>query len=296
MENNLPYYKIFYAVAKTGNISKAAKELYISQPAISKAITKLEQNLGTLLFLRGSRGVTLTFEGELLYEQLKTAFSAIAAGENQIKNATELNMGHLRIGVSTVLCKYILLPNLKKFMSKYPYVKISIACHSTYEILKLLEAGDIDVGLIAKPPHLKHTEYYKFDEITDMFVCSPHYLQTCSLSRASDISDIVDKSTFMLLDKENVTRQYLDAYLTNSNLEIKNCIEVTSMDLLIEFAKIGIGIAGIVKEFVTEELENGSLIEIPLAMPMQSREVGFVCQLSPAKSKSLNFFLETMKE
>lgn len=120
MENNLSYYKIFYAVAQSGNISKAAKELYISQPAISKVINKLEQSLHAVLFIRNSRGVKLTYEGELLYEQCKIAFQAIGIGEMKVKNAMEQNIGQLRIGVSTTLCKNVLLPTCNDSSTDIP--------------------------------------------------------------------------------------------------------------------------------------------------------------------------------
>ncbi|MCI7557559.1 MAG: LysR family transcriptional regulator, partial [Lachnospiraceae bacterium] len=110
MINSLNLYYIFYQVAVSKNITAAARELYISQPAISKAISKLEQSLNTTLFIRNSRGVTLTLEGEILFEQIHNAFQCIYAGENQLKLASELGVGHISIGVSTTLCKYVLLP------------------------------------------------------------------------------------------------------------------------------------------------------------------------------------------
>ena len=120
MEQNLSQYKIFYEVAKAGNISKAAKELYISQPAISKAISKLEDSLGLSLFTRSSRGVQLTSEGEILFEHTREAFDALDRGEQELKRIQEFDIGHLRIGVSNTLCKYILLPYLKTFIDQYP--------------------------------------------------------------------------------------------------------------------------------------------------------------------------------
>ncbi len=118
MEQNLSQYRIFYEVAKTGNISKAAKELYISQPAISKAISKLEDSLKVSLFTRSSRGVHLTPEGELLFGYVQTAFQALDLGEQELKRIQEFNIGHLKIGVSNTLCKYILLPYLKNFIDR----------------------------------------------------------------------------------------------------------------------------------------------------------------------------------
>lgn len=295
MENYLSYYKIFYTVANTKNISNAAKELYISQPAISKAITKLEQYLNTILFTRSSRGVALTYEGSLLYEQVKIAFLALSSGETQIRNAAEFNMGHLRIGVSTTLCKYILLPYLKRFIMNYPNVTISIACQSTYETLKLLEQGSIDIGLIGKPLQLNNVSYYSMGAIEDIFVASKHYLRRMNITSDLNLSQILENATLMLLDKQNITRQFVDSYLQTACISVNNFIEVTSMDLLIEFAKIGIGVACVIKHFVKEELEEGSLVELPFTQPMQKREIGFVCNPNNMKPKALEYFLSSMQ-
>ena len=110
MNQNLSSLSDFYTVANTGNISKAAKELYISQPAISKSIQKLEESVGCRLFSRSSRGVVLTDEGQLLYEHVKTAFETLTLGEEKLKRSIELGVGRLKIGVSATLCKYMLLP------------------------------------------------------------------------------------------------------------------------------------------------------------------------------------------
>ena len=120
MDQNLTLYRAFYAVATHLNISIAAKELYISQPAISKSIKKLEDNLGTPLFVRNSRGVKLTEEGQLLYDYVSKAFNNLESGEEQIKRIKDLGIGQIKIGVSTTLCKYILLNYLKGFIKDNP--------------------------------------------------------------------------------------------------------------------------------------------------------------------------------
>ena len=126
MNQNLSSYRIFYTVANTGNISKAAKELYISQPAISKSIQKLEESVGCKLFSRSSRGVVLTEEGKLLYEHVSSAFETLNLGEEKLRRSIELGVGHLKIGVSATLCKYMLLPYLKEFIRRNPHISISI--------------------------------------------------------------------------------------------------------------------------------------------------------------------------
>ena len=151
MDQNLSGYKIFYEVASCGNISKAAKKLYISQPAISKSIVKLEDGLDTKLFHRNSRGVTLTEEGTVLYRYIKDAFDNINNAETELKRMKDFNIGHLQIGVSTTLCRYILLPYLQTFMQKYPNIRVSIITQSTAQTLALLEQKKIDIGLTAEP-------------------------------------------------------------------------------------------------------------------------------------------------
>ncbi len=296
MENNLSYYKIFYVVAKNQNISKAAKELFISQPAISKAITKLEQNLNTTLFLRNSRGVKLTYEGSLLFEECKIAFQAISNGELQIKKATELNMGQLKIGVSTTLCKYILLPYLKRFMIKYPNIKIEILCAGTFEIINMMDLGTIDIGLVAKPNQFKKIEYFKMGNIQDAFVVSPNYLNRLKREhRIENTKELWEKGTLMVLDKGNITRQFIDSYFNEKQIGYQNLLEVTSMDLLIEFSLIGIGIACVIKDFVKDEIRKGDLIEVFNEFQIPSREVGFICNSENIKSNALDLFLKMMK-
>jgi len=116
MEQNLSTYRIFFEVAKQGNISKAAESLYISQPAISKTIVRLEDNLNVKLFKRNSRGVSLTEEGEVLFRHVEEAIHHIEEAESALQKMKDYHIGHLDIGASTTLCRYILLPYLKMFM------------------------------------------------------------------------------------------------------------------------------------------------------------------------------------
>lgn len=294
MIQSLSCYRIFYTVAKTGNISKAAKELYISQPAISKSIQKLEESMNCELFRRSSRGVSLTEEGELLYSHVKVAFETLALGEDRLRNSIELGVGHLKIGVSSTLCKYMLLPYLKEFIKLYPHINISITCQSTNDTLKLLEENKIDVGLIGKPESLKNIDFYYLAEIKDIFVATKDYLRNLK-ARGVKEDRILQSSTIMLLDKNNMTRQYIDDYLQENHIVVQDSIDISSMDLLIEFAKISVGGACVIREFVKKELADGSLIEIPLGFPIHKREVGFAYKKSVKPSKSLELFVDFYK-
>ncbi len=297
MEQHLSLYRIFYTVANTGNISQAAKQLYNSQPAISKSISRLEESLGIVLFSRSSRGVTMTEEGRILYEHVRTAFEAIDAGEEQIRRMTALNIGSLHIGASNTLCKFVLLPYLQSFIEAYPHIKILISCLSSNQTLTQMDSGKIDIGLVAHPGSLRTLDFYSLGTIQDIFVASPAYLKNLDLKPEEIHSgrQLFERATLMLLDKQNMTRQYIDDYLTTNHLQTHHTIETTSMELLIEFAKIGLGVGCVIKEFVLEELKNGQLIEIPLDIPIHQREIGFTYIKKRQQEKAVRHFIEFYK-
>ena len=253
--NQLNLYHIFYTVAQCGNISAAAKKLYISQPAVSKSISRLEENFSSPLLVRSSRGVTLTENGQLLYRHLETAFQAIRQGEEIVSQRDLLGAGSLSIGVSTTLCKYALLPYLQDYIAANPYVKISLSCQSTYETIASLEKGTLELGLVGESDRLEsgRLAFLPIRDIHDIFVCSPEYMD--KLKKQDDSDDaLLSRGTFLLLDKNNATRQYMDKHMLLQNITMEQQIEVTTMDLLIDFARIGLGIACVIGEFDQEEL------------------------------------------
>lgn len=302
MENqNLNLYYIFYITAGCGNISLAAKELFISQPAISKAISKLESNLGCVLFTRNSRGVKLTLEGELLYKQLDTAFHAISLGEETLKRNGELGVGELSIGVSSTLCKYVLLPYLKDFVRKNPYVKVSISCQSTNETIEALENGTLDIGIVGETDRMEQLDFIPLTDIQDTFVTTKEYMEL--LCKKADISypiqgkdanKLLSNATLLLLDQNNITRQYIDKYMILQDITAEQQLEVTSMELLIEFAKIGLGVACVIENFVKEELANESLIPFPLKSPIPTRNIGIAMKNKMTPTVSMQKFIEVV--
>lgn len=270
-ESNLNRYRLFCAVAECESISKAAELNYISQPAISKAITKMEESLGTVLFNRNHRGVTLTDEGKVFYDELKSAFDIIKAGEDKLRSINELGIGRLRLGASSVLCKAMLLPYLKGFINENPHIKITIECQSSSRIHKMLMDGVIDVGLMVKPDNMIEISFISLGEIEDIFAATPNYLDNLALRNESDI---FENANIMLLDSENVSRHHVDKFFKENNIEPKHILEVSNMDMLIEFTKIGMGVSCVVKQFVEKEIECGELREIPLNSKINTREVG----------------------
>ncbi|OLA30598.1 MAG: LysR family transcriptional regulator [Firmicutes bacterium CAG_194_44_15] len=297
MENNLNLYYIFYTVALHKNISGAAKELYISQPAISKAISKLEQSLDVILFHRSSRGVTLTMEGELLFTQVQTAFSAIRHGEEQLKKVNELGISQISIGVSITLCKYVLLPYLQQFVKDNPHIKVTITCHPTMETLRDIDNSVTDIGVVGIPSLPNGLTYIPFREIQDTFVTTDRYLENLKIRVGNDRKAILNNATFMMLNKENISRKYVDMYLSSHQITMDNIIEINTMDLLIELAKIDLGIACVIKDFVKDELDDHSLTEMSLGRAIPKRKLGLVYKddtiMTDAMKKFISYFMES---
>ena len=289
MEQNLSLYYIFNCVSEAGNISKAAKQLYISQPAVSKSIQSLEDNLGVTLFVRSSRGVRLTEEGQLLYEYTRSAFDILKQGETSLRHVHDLGIGQLRIGASTTLCKHLLLPYLNGFVREYPHIKINIHNQSSSHTMKLLENGTLDVGLVANPGNDAFL-FYSLGPIEDIFVATKSYLDNLLLRENSE--DIFSCANIMLLDGGNISRKHMDDYFKSNHIEPKQILEVSTMDLLIEFAKTSLGVACVIKEFVQKELEDGTLIQIPLRIPVSKREVGFSYPRNAFLSDSMLKFID----
>ena len=295
MEQNLSTYRIFFEVAKQGNISKAAESLYISQPAISKTIVRLEDNLNVKLFKRNSRGVSLTEEGEVLFRHVQEAIHHIEEAENALQKMKDYHIGHLDIGASTTLCRYILLPYLKKFMEEFPNIQINLKNQDSAKNIQVLEAQDIDIALVAIPKHLSPNQKVILEqEVEDIFVASPKYIENLKALHGNNFS-LFQNATVMLMDDKNVSRHYIDMYIRENQLDFKQVIALNTMDLLIDFAKIDMGISCVIRSFVEKDLENGSLMQIDIAPPIPKRKIGFMYHANNC-SKSLDGFISFLKK
>lgn len=302
MNGNLNLYHIFYVVAKTGNISFAAKELYISQPAVSKSVSKLEEILDTTLLKRSSRGVTLTAEGALLAGQLETAFTSISYGEEQLRKINELGIGQITIGVSATLCKYVLLPYLKRFICENPHIRVSIACQPTIETIHSLQKGKIDIALIGESSDIGDLDFISVMEVQDEFVTTRRYLQNLATRSGEKIERLYEnnnemiwnESTFLMLHEENISRKYIDSYLHKEQIVLSQLMEISTMDLMIEFAKIDMGIACVIGNFVENELAERTLIKLPLASPIPPRKIGFAWKKQTNPTASVQRFRDVI--
>ena len=273
MPTDLDLYSIFCTVARCGSLSHAARELYVSQPAISQSMHRLEYTLGCTLFTRTSRGISLTSEGRMLYSYADKAVSLIAAAEDKLNRMRTLQSGGLMIGASDTLCQYFLLPYLEKFHSEYPDIQLQVTNRTTPDTVELLKVGKVDIALVNLPVIDSALSVKEVLKVHDVFVASSRFKHL--LNRQVTLEEL-SREPLVLLEKASNSRKYLDDFAAVCGVTLRPEIELGAHSLLVEFAKIGLGVACVTYEFAAEAINSGELFEIKLKTPMPSRNIGLI--------------------
>ncbi len=261
MNINFELYRIFYEVATLGNITKASQRLMISQPAVTKQIKALENQLGGELFIRTKRGVILTDNGKEIYNYIKQGMHCFESAALQFSNLKKLETGIVRIGISTTLCRIFLLKYLEKFHECYPNIAIQIFTDPSKTLREMLKDGTIDI-LIAK-------EIEKEEE--DLEVTEIGILHQCFISSSVHYEELKDKIIpLQELDKypllfpksPSTTRKNFNTFCKNNNIKLTSKIEIASANLLEDFVTIGLGIGLVTKEYSMKKIKNEKVFVI----------------------------------
>ena len=263
MDINIELYKIFYIVAKNNHMTKASEELHISQPAVSKAIKKLEEQLGGTLFLRSNKGMELTEEGKMFYEYVKGAMELINNAENEFTAFKDLSKGEIKIGCSTTLTKIILLDALKEFHQKYPNININITNDLTSNLIKDLKLGKLDFVIFnegsIKESNLK---LLKISELKQGFIYNPS-LFSDNIEKFDDLN----KYPLILQKKESNSRKFLDYIAIKNGVQLIPKMEVVSQELIVEFVNIGLGIGFTIIDLANRKFKNLKELKINKTIP-----------------------------
>ncbi len=268
MDINYELYKVFYYVAKTLSFSEASKALFISQSAVSQSIKVLEKRLNQPLFIRSTKKVKLTKEGELLYKHIEPAINLISRGENQILEANSLNGGQLRIGASDTICRYYLVPYLEQFHLKYPNVHIKVTNGTSLQCVELLESNQVDL-IITNSPNKRLSTMHNIQEIHtfhDVFVVNNQFFDIPK--NPIELTTLMNYPILML-EKASTTSEFLHGLFLKHQLELAPAVELSSNDLLIDLAKIGLGVA-FVPDFCTKNVPELTTIALAEELPSRS--------------------------
>lgn len=274
MNINLELYKVFYYVAKNESITRAANELSISQPAISKSIKTLEEQINTQLFIRKRDGVSLTETGNIIYKKIKEAMELIDSAENDLKSLTNLEYGTINIGASKTIIHEFLMPYIKSFHKDYPNINIRIFTDKTSDLIKKSKMGLIDVIFTNMSFNLPNEfESINVMNLHDCFVANQNfnYLKNKVIDK-----DSFQKLPLLILTKGATNRIRLDDYCAINNMIIKPEMEFGSNTLIKEFTIAGFGIGMLTEEHVKEEINNGDLFKLNINFKLKDKYLGLV--------------------
>lgn len=283
-------------VAKCGSISLAAKEMSITQPAVSQSVKLLEDALQTKLFTRTSKGVTMTPEGELLYSYVAKGYEQIELGEKKLIQMQNLELGEVRIGASDMTLQFYLLPFLEKFHDQYPGIKVSVTNGPTPETLRNLADGRIDFGIVSSP-FVRQNDIETIDvrEIEDIFVGGRRFLPY--KNKMLDLSQL-EKLPLIMLEENTSSRRYMEQFLHENMVKLNPEFELATSEMIVQFALRNLGVGCVIKDFAKQYLEEGTLFELRFNKIIPKRQFCLILNkknpLTAAAGALLNQILSTV--
>ena len=290
---NYDYYRVFLAVAKHHSITRAANELYTSQPAVSRTIKNLESDLGVKLFSRSKQGVELTEDGKLLYDRVSQAFLLIQKGEEEVSLSGGLKSGSIRLGATITALDEYLFDFIERFRSLYPEVKIRISTQSSDATISLLKSGVIDIAFVTTPFHAgEELEDRHLSDFDNVFICGNDYKELIH-----GVHTIAELSSYPLvyLSSSMQLREYSDAIFEQSGINVTPSFELDSASTIVPMVAKNLGIGLVPKSLVKDGLEKGVIHVIKTDVSLPKRSVHMLSNPSFPKSAAARRFFELAK-
>lgn len=290
MDINYELYKVFYHVASTLSFSEASKLLFISQSAVSQSIKTLERKLDQTLFIRSTKRVQLTPEGEILLRHIEPAMHLIHRGEAQLLDAASTG-GQIRIGASDTICRYFLVPYLEKFHKAFPNAHIKVINQTSIKCVELLETGQVDLVVVNYPNNYLSnvSSIKKIKKFHDVFIANYAFEE---LKNQKLTYQQLSKYPILMLDRYSTTSEFLHRLFQQHQLDLVPEIELTSNDLLIDLARIGLGIAFIPDYCIDGTQNDLFIVETKEELPERELVIAYNEQipLSKAAREFLDYF------
>ena len=292
MAVKLELYRVFKEVAETGNISAAAKNLYISQSAVSQSVKQLETALQARLFARSPRGVTLTGEGQMLYQYVRNALGLLATGEDKLSQAQQLLLGTLTIGASDTVTGQFLTPYLDAFHHQHPGIRLKIVSGRSAKVVSMLRSGGVDIAFASSPKDAT-LETWPCFSTHSVFVAGKNY--PCDFNRIYSRQEIAE-FPLILLERKASSRVFLEQEFLKAGVTLTPEIELSSRQLLVTLAGIGLGVAGVTEEFVRRDMENGRLRKLETTFDIPPRSVDMCILRGVPQTAAAQRFADFIRE
>ena len=271
---NYTYLNVFYTVAKLQNISKAAAELGVTQPAVSRIIANIEREHNTKLFLRSKTGVTLTREGIQLFEMIKNRLIELEKISDNIASKRELGDVVIHIGATSTALYCYLFKSLENIKKEFPNVNFRIYSNSSANLLNMVSKGILDFAFITTPFNGgDDLEVYKISKLNDILI-APISMKNEIKSPLSFKS--LAKHPFILLSKDMQYRQFIDDFLAKHSIHINPVYETDSSAILPPFVELGYGLTFIPDEMAKKSIEEGKCYKVDIFEKLPNRYIAFV--------------------
>ena len=292
MDINYELDKVFYYVATTLSFSEAAGQLYISQSAVSQSIKTLEKKLNQTLFIRSTKKVQLTPEGEILLRHVEPAMNLIKRGEAHLLDASS-GGGQLRIGASDTICRYFLVPYLEKFHKAFPGAHIKVTNATSIKCVELLDTNQVDLIVINAPnAYLGNlSTVKKIQTFKDVFVANEAFAEL--KGKKLSLKDLLEYPILML-ERKSTTSEFLHSLFQQHQLDLVPEIELCSNDLLLDLAEIGLGIAFVPDYCLPHKKKNLFIVDTKEKLPERELVIAYNNHIpvSKAAQEFLNYFSE----
>lgn len=294
MDINLEYYKIFYYVAKYGNITKAAAALGSSQPNVTRIIRLLEAQLNTRLVIREPRGVRLTEAGEFLYSHVEIAYGHLMEAEEAISGLDSVQGGTVEIGATETALHLFLIEALYQFKAEHETVKIKIHNNTTLETLKELMDGRLDLALVTTPfKTQKNVVREQVLEFQEILVGGMQYRDLCE--RPLGLRDIKNYP-FVGLGRGSVTYGLYRDFFIRHKVEKELDMEVTTSGLMLPLLENNFGLGFVPEALARPLLEEGKLVQVHLDCELPKRSIELVTDRGRGKSPAADLLYKYLKK
>jgi DNA-binding transcriptional LysR family regulator len=283
--------QVFYTVARQLSFTKAAEQLFMTQPAVTFQVKQLEEQFNTRLFERTHGKITLTPTGQLVLEYAERILGLSEEMGKRVSELTGSVSGPLLLGASTTIAEFILPRVLGEFKARHPQVQTHMAVGNSETIENYVADHTIDLGLIESPSHLPslHTEVCCDDEL--VMICAPDYKLA---GQAVVTPQQIAGEPYISRESGSGTRDFADNYFRQTGIapeDLNIVMELGSPEAVKGVVETGIGVAIMSRATVVKELKLGSLVAIPLA-PRLIRTLSLVCPREKFRSRLLSTFIE----
>ncbi|MCI6848065.1 MAG: LysR family transcriptional regulator [Erysipelotrichaceae bacterium] len=292
MNTNLELYKTFYHVAKNGNITKTANELLVSQPAVSRSIKTLEEQLNTTLFNRKNDGVMLTSAGKIIYDKIKDAMELINSAEEDLKNFNNMEIGRINIGAGNTIIQKYLMKYINLFHYKYPNIEIKVNTLTTPELIKLCQMGIIDIVFTHIPNTIpKDFEVVSIKLLHDILVVN----KNSEYLNKTITKDDLCKLPLILLPYTASGRKGFDEFCINNSISINPLMEVGNDTIIEECAQSGLGIGLVTREYVLDKLVKKELYELNTNFNFSTKHLAYLVDPNRKNDIIVKNFIDLLK-